>query len=104
MVKPVLCGLFVSLAVSLAPTVARAEEHPQEQPDIPEEVLRQEEIITEARSPIDGRPMTAAEYAELDDQLQATVRSPQLSPQVREIIFLLQVRRGLRFIAPFLIP
>ncbi|NER34445.1 MAG: hypothetical protein F6J93_10540 [Oscillatoria sp. SIO1A7] len=32
--------------------------------DIPEEILRGQ-IITEARSPIDGQPMTVAEYARL---------------------------------------
>jgi hypothetical protein len=72
--------------------------------DTPEEVLRQEEIITEARSPIDGRPLSASEYAELQEQIQAENRTPQLSPQVREIIFLLQVRRTLRLVVPFLIP
>jgi len=72
--------------------------------DVPEEVLRTE-IITEARSPIDGEWLTAAEYAELEAELQ---RNPELynsiSPQIREIIFLLQVRRAIRTIAPFLLP
>jgi hypothetical protein len=81
-------------------TMATAVPPPE---DTPEEVLRQEEIITEARSPIDGRPLSASEYAELQAQIQAENRTPQLSPQVREIIFLLQVRRALRFVAPFLI-
>jgi hypothetical protein len=35
--------------------------------DLPEEILRTE-IITEARSPIDGQPLTAAEYAQLQTQ------------------------------------
>lgn len=72
--------------------------------DVPEEVLRTE-IITEARSPVDGEWLTAAEYAELEADLQ---RNPELynsiSPQIRQIIFLLQVRRSIRSIAPFLLP
>jgi hypothetical protein len=70
--------------------------------DTPEEVLRTE-IIVEARSPIDGEPLTAAEYAELQEQLQNPDRAPQVSPQVRQIIFLLQIRRTIRTVFPFLL-
>lgn len=70
--------------------------------DTPEEVLRTE-IIVEARSPVDGEPLTAAEYAELQEQLQNPDRAPQLSPQVRQIIFLLQIRRTIRTVFPFLL-
>lgn len=72
--------------------------------DTPEEVLRTE-IITEARSPVDGEWLTAAEYAELEAELQ---RNPELynsiSPQIRHTIFLLQIRRAVRSVAPFLLP
>lgn len=63
--------------------------------DVPEEVLRTE-IITEARSPIDGKPLTAAEYAQLQLQLQTGPQNSQLPPKVRELVFLLNVRRLLR--------
>lgn len=69
--------------------------------ETPEEVLRTE-IITEARSPIDGKPLTAAEYAELQAQLQAQQGEPQIAPKVRETIFLLRLRRAIRTILPFL--
>lgn len=70
--------------------------------DTPEEVLRTE-MITEARSPIDGRPLTAAEYAELKAQLEAYQPTrPQVSPKVRELIFLLRVRRVIRRLIPFI--
>jgi hypothetical protein len=62
------------------------------------------EIITDARSPLDGEPLTAAEYAELEAELQNPDFAPQLSPEVRQIIFLLQIRQALRGIAPFLVP
>ena len=68
--------------------------------EIPEEILRNE-IITEARSPIDGSPLTAAEYAQLEADL--AVRNPAIrSERIRYIIFLLQVRRAVRPIVPFL--
>ena len=69
--------------------------------DVPEEVLRTE-IITEARSPIDGKPLTAAEYAELQAQLQERPIAPQLNPKVEETIILLRLRRVIRTILPFL--
>ena len=91
--------LLGSLILPSAPALALP---PPE--DIPEEVLRTE-IITEARSPINGEVLTAAQYAELEEQLQ---RDPELynsiSPQIRHIIFLLQVRRAVRTVAPFLLP
>jgi hypothetical protein len=69
--------------------------------ETPEEVLRTE-IITEARSPVDGKPLTAAEYAELQAQLQARRASPQLNPKVKETIFLLRFRKLIRTFFPFL--
>lgn len=68
--------------------------------DIPEEVLRTE-IITEARSPIDGKPLSSAEFAELlikveqqldrDNAIAATK-----SPQIRELLFLVRLRGFLK--------
>ena len=69
--------------------------------DIPEEVLRTE-IILEARSPVDGKPLNAAQYAELQAQLQTRPAPPKLNPQVRDTIFLLRLRRTLRTFFPFL--
>jgi hypothetical protein len=68
--------------------------------DIPEEVLRNE-IILDARSPLDGSPMTAADYAELQAQLgdEATITVP-LSPGVRHTVFLLRLLNLLRAVNP----
>ncbi|WP_353931094.1 hypothetical protein WJM97_00310 [Okeanomitos corallinicola TIOX110] len=68
--------------------------------DIPEEILRTE-IITVGRSPIDGKLLTAAEYAELQTQLQ-TSPPPKLSTEVRDQIFLIRMRKALLQILPFL--
>ena len=68
--------------------------------DIPEEVLRAE-IITEARSPIDGKALSAQDFAELvvttkqqldrDDAIAATT-----NPKFKEAILLLRLRGFLR--------
>jgi len=68
--------------------------------DIPEEILRTE-IIIDARSPIDGKPLNAAEYAELQEQLQVSPR-PKLSASVRQTVYLIKLRKALLQIFPFL--
>lgn len=70
--------------------------------DSPEEVLRTE-IVLDGRSPITGRPLSAANYAELEARLEAELRTtPILSPRIREIFFLLSILRGARLVFPFL--
>ncbi|MEB3309883.1 MAG: hypothetical protein VKJ02_06585 [Snowella sp.] len=68
--------------------------------DIPEEVLRTE-IILEARSPEDGRPLTAVEYAKIREELATSPYPPQVSPKIRHLIFLLQIRKAIRTFFPF---
>ncbi|NHC34251.1 hypothetical protein [Scytonema millei] len=69
--------------------------------DTPEEVLRTEIFLT-ARSPVDGKPLTTAEYAQLQAKLQTRPAPPTLNSQVREIVFLLQLRKAIRTFLPFL--
>ena len=68
--------------------------------DTPEEVLRTE-IIMAARSPVDGKSLSAAEYAELQAQLQARP-VPKLTPRIRDQVFLLRLRKTLLQLFPFL--
>ncbi len=68
--------------------------------DIPEEILRTE-IITEGRSPIDNKPLTAAEYAELEAELAQREFSPEIAPKLQELIFLLRIRKLVNDINPF---
>jgi hypothetical protein len=68
--------------------------------DIPEEVLRAE-IITEARSPIDGKPLSAAEFAELVVTVErqndlANATSATKNPEIRNILFLIRLRGFLK--------
>jgi len=66
--------------------------------DIPEEIARTE-IITEARSPLNGSPVTAAEYAEQITSLRTAPHPPTAPQKFRDLVLLLQFRRFLR---PFL--
>lgn len=87
-------GLGLGLLSSSAPPAA-ALPSPER---VPEEVLRTE-VTLEARSPLDNRPLTPAEYATLKAQL-AQPPTPPLDPQLRQLIFLLNLRKFLRTITP----
>jgi hypothetical protein len=68
--------------------------------DIPEEILRTE-IILEGRSPIDNQPLSASEYEELEAELRESRLDPQINEDIRQIIFLLQIRKLIQTIIPF---
>ncbi len=68
--------------------------------EIPEEILRTE-IITAARSPLTGEPLSAAEYAQLLETLEAPAGDALVNEQIRYLVFLLQIRRSIRPIIPF---
>lgn len=89
----------VPLWVGCFPRVLQALPPPE---DIPEEILRTE-IITEARSPIDGKLLSAAEYAELQASLQLdSPPQPMVSREIQHLLFLLRIRSQIRLIFPFL--
>ena len=69
--------------------------------EIPEEILRTE-IITGARSPLTGEPLSADEYARLQDELKAPAGGNIAGNDIRYLIFLLQVRRAIKPIVPFI--
>ena len=68
--------------------------------DVPEEVLRTE-IILEGRSPVDGKPLSAAEYEELKAQLAIASLDKKIDPDIQQLIFLLQLRKFFKTIIPF---
>lgn len=68
--------------------------------DISEEILRTE-IILEGRSPLDGKPLTAAEYEQLQADLAQSAFAPQLGSDIQQLIFLLQIRKLFKTIIPF---
>ncbi len=69
--------------------------------DSPEEVMSTR-IITEAASPLDGQPLSAAEYALLQEELRPDVEQvpARLSPDLHLQISLLRIRRVLKGILP----
>ena len=67
--------------------------------DIPEEILRTE-IVTEGRSPIDGKPLTAGEYAEIKAKLAESPYPTKLNSKLEHVIFLLKVRKMLKTFFP----
>lgn len=69
--------------------------------DIPEEILRTE-IITEARSPLTGEPVSAAEYAQLQDELVGPAGGTLTNQNLRRLFFLLEIRRAIKPILPFI--
>lgn len=69
--------------------------------DIPEEILRTE-IITEARSPLTGEPVSAAEYAQLQDELAGPAGGTLTNQDLRRLFFLLEIRRAIKPILPFI--
>ncbi|MEB3232125.1 MAG: hypothetical protein VKJ64_14040 [Leptolyngbyaceae bacterium] len=68
--------------------------------DTPEEVLRTE-IILEARSPLDGEPLTASEYVELQAELAEAAYPPSINSETQQLIFLLRIRKVLNIVLPF---
>lgn len=94
-----LAGLLLGIQ-SRTPAVSAQVQLPPAD-EIPEEILRTE-IIFEARSPIDGQPLTATEYAELQAALRAPSDTPLIRSDIRYLVFLLQARRAVKPIVPFL--
>ncbi len=69
--------------------------------DMPEEVLRAE-IYTQGRSVIDGKKLSAAEYAILQEQLrEETNAEAAVSDDLKHLIQLLRLRQLLRRVNPF---
>ncbi len=95
MKSPIL--LLINLVVLLKSNLALALPPPE---DIPEEILRTE-IILEGRSPIDGKFLSAREYEELQLKLAQSSNSPKIRSDIKQLIFLLQLRKLFKTIIPF---
>ncbi len=92
-------GIFFTISLSIGLTIAKPALSLPPPEDTPEEILRTE-IILEARSPIDGKPLTAAEYAELEVKLAERGTPPQVSADIQHTIFLLRLLKLIRIITP----
>lgn len=97
-------AILISLQIVPSALFAQTQSSLASQEDTPEEVLRAE-IYTDARSPIDGKQLTATEYVELMEKLRSLDSIPPedfVSPKVREVINLLKLRKLLRQFIPFI--
>ena len=94
--------LWTSLAalIILLPNPASTLAQPMAE-EVPEEVLRTE-IITAARSPLTGEPLSAAEYAALEEQLQRQQGLPEADPAVARLLLLIKLRQLAEPVFPFL--
>lgn len=68
--------------------------------DVPEEILRTE-VILGGRSPVDGKPLSASEYEELEAELTESRFQPEIKGDIQQLIFLLQIRKLIKTIIPF---
>jgi hypothetical protein len=90
-----LLSFQMSAAIAAEPTTPAT-------PDIPEEVL-QTEVIVSARSPIDNRPLTATEYAELQLETDQALAPPgKVSRDVRAVVNYLKFRKFIKKVIPFI--
>jgi hypothetical protein len=97
--RPVsLAAIMTILATSTLLSRSAAALPPPE--DTPEEILRNHQIF-EARSPVDGQPLSIAEYQRLQAELRALEEDPLLSSNVRQTIFLLRILKAVRVLTPF---
>ena len=94
---PGIAAIAINLLTWLKPDLCIALPAPS---DVPEEVLRTE-IILEGRSPVDGKPLSAAEYEELKAQLAQAGLDPEIDPDIQQLIFVLQLRKFFKTIIPF---
>lgn len=86
--------------VVLAAPQTEPEKLPVE--EVPEEILRTE-IILDARSPIDGKPMSPAEYAELQaEELTRYQPHGTVAQEVKDVVTALRVRRFIKKFLPFI--
>ena len=104
--KAVIATLLSSQMLMLVPHQASAQTSSSQDTleDVPEEVLRAE-IYTDARSPIDGKLLSAAEYTELLETLRSLDKIPPenlVSPEIRQVVDLLKLRKFLRQFIPFI--
>jgi hypothetical protein len=84
---------------SLVSSTTNSAEPPAE---VPEEILRTE-IILEARSPIDGKPISAADYAKLQAEEQASYQPPpEVAPKVRSLVRALRLRKFIKKYLPII--
>jgi hypothetical protein len=69
--------------------------------EVPEEVLRGD-LTVGARSPFDGAPLTAREYAELQVEIERSNQVEAVAPEkLKNLVGLLRLRKFIKTVLPF---
>jgi hypothetical protein len=69
--------------------------------EVPEEVLRGD-VTVGARSPFDGAPLTAREYAELQVEIERANQVEAVAPEkLKNLVGLLRLRKFIKTVLPF---
>lgn len=93
-------GLLLLTSISMGNTRVQAAELPTIEPDLPEEVLRSE-ILLDGRSPLDGKRLTATQYAELQQEIEkANEVEPQITLKIRRLVGMIKLRKFIKQILP----
>jgi hypothetical protein len=99
--KKLLWLSFLLVCVETLPAIAQTMYPLPPAEDIPEEVLRLEEPGY-GNSMITGEKLNLGEYARLSAELQDSIEpEPQIGPKIKNLIFLLKIRKLLRTFLPF---
>ncbi len=92
--------LILWTSIFVAGSRVQAAESTLNESDLPEEVLRSE-ILLDARSPFDGKRLTATEYEELRQDIeQANAVEPQIGLKIRTLVGQLKFRKFIKQILP----
>ncbi len=88
------------LAVILTSLMPISSAHAAESEKMPEQVSAPV-LVLELRSPLDGRLLTATEYADLQAEIDRLNEvAPQVSPKIRRLVGLLKFRKFIKRVLP----
>ena len=88
------------LAVILTSLMPTSGTYAAESENMPEQVSAPV-LVLELRSPLDGRLLTATEYADLQAEINRLNEvPPQVSPKIRRLVGLLKFRKFIKRVLP----
>ena len=90
---PILAVILTSLMPTSGAYAAESEKMPEQ--------VSAPVLVLELRSPLDGRLLTATEYADLQAEINRLNEvPPQVSPKIRRLVGLLKFRKFIKRVLP----
>ena len=90
---PAIALVLTSLVPTSSAHAAGGEKDPEQVPP--------PAVVLELRSPLDGRPLTATEYEDLQAEIDRLNEvPPQVSPKIRRLVGLLKFRKFIKRVLP----